>query len=79
MDVVAAVGYPGEHVDTVGQDEADTAQVPSEDERGGEKDKREDHHSSIVPVQEWSQHHKRTLWVQQRTRQSHNITGMYRN
>ena len=60
-DVVATVGYPGEHVDTVGQNEANAAQVSSEDERGGEKDRGEDQHSSIVPVQGWSQHHKQTL------------------
>lgn len=50
MDEVETVSYPSEHVDAVGQDEANTAEVPSEDERGGEKDKREDHHGSVVPV-----------------------------
>ena len=52
MDVVAAVSYPSEHVNTVCQDEANAAQVPSEDERRGEKDEREDQHSSVVSVYE---------------------------
>lgn len=58
MDIVEAVSYSGDHVDTVGQDEANTTQVSSEDERRGEKDKREYHHGSVVPVQGWSERDK---------------------
>ena len=52
MDIVTAVGDPGEHVDTVSKDEANTAEETSEEERGGEKDKGKDQHGPVVPVAE---------------------------
>ena len=42
IDVEAAVGDSSDHVDTVGQDEPNTAEETSEEERRGEKDKGED-------------------------------------
>ena len=50
-DVVAAVSNPGGHVDTVGEDEPNAAQEPSEEEGRGEKDEGEDQHGPVVPVQ----------------------------
>ena len=52
IDVEAAVGDSGDHVDTVGQDEPDTAEETSEEERRGEKDKGEDQHDPVVPAVE---------------------------
>jgi hypothetical protein len=52
MDVEAAIGDPSEHVDTVGQDEPNAAEKLSEEERGGEEDKREHQHHPVVPAAE---------------------------
>ena len=52
VDVEAAVGDPGEHIDTVSQDEANTAKETGEEERGGEEDKGEHQHDPVVPAAE---------------------------
>ena len=49
VDEVAAVCDSRDHVDTVGQDETNTTEETSEDQRGGEKDEGEYQHCPVVP------------------------------
>lgn len=45
----APVQYPDGHVDTVGQDESNATELPSEEERGGKENQREQEQHTIVP------------------------------
>lgn len=42
MDVETTIGDPSEHIDTVSEDEPNTAKETSEEERRGQKHKGED-------------------------------------
>ena len=50
MDKVAAVCDPSKHVDTVSEDEPNTAKETSKEERRGEEDKGKDQHGPVVPA-----------------------------